>query len=76
MNRHFHCSSRNPYDWLPRILSSNFPGPIIIGGNFNAKSALCCYSTCHLRGKSLEQASEFSQLPLRNKTFFATLFAR
>lgn len=68
------CSSRNrgTYDWLPHILSLNFSGPIIIGGDFNAKSTLWGYLTSDVRGKNLEQAIEFSHLQLRNEPFTPT----
>lgn len=68
------CTShvRGTYDWIPHVLSLNFSGPIIIGGDFNARSTLWGYPTSDLRGKLLEQAIEFSHLQLRNEPFVYT----
>lgn len=68
------CNSKttDTYDWITHLFSLNFSGPIIIVGDFNAKSSLWGYSHSDIRGKLLEQALELSSLELRNEPFVPT----
>lgn len=68
------CNSRtrDSYDWISHIFSLNFSGPVIIGGDFNARSTLWGYSHSDLRGKLLEQVLEYSPLQLCNEPFTPT----
>lgn len=55
------------YDWIPHLLSLNFSGPVIIGGDFNARNTLWGYSSSNRRGRLLEQTLEFGHLQVRNE---------
>lgn len=61
------------YDWITHIFSLlRFDGPVIVGGDFNARSPLWGYTKTDVRGSLLEQALEFSPLDLRNEPNVAT----
>lgn len=60
------------YDWIPYLRSLNFSGPILVGGDFNARNTLWGYPNSDTRGKLLEQALEFSPLHIRNEPGFVT----
>lgn len=58
------CDSKttDTHDWISHLFSLKVSGPIIIGGDFNAKSSLWGYSHSDLREKLLEQALGLSSL--------------
>lgn len=68
------CDSKttDTHDWISHLFSLKVSGPIIIGGDFNAKSSLWGYSHSDLREKLLEQALGLSSLELRNEAFVPT----